>query len=86
MRSAFATVALVAALFAASPAPAQIPYFISSADAQAIATQNGVAIIYWLRLDEGVWKLEGRDVTGRFVRMRIDPRSGDVVTLDRGWW
>ena len=85
MRSAFATAALVAALFSASPAPAQVPYFVSSDDAQAIAVQNGVAVIYRLRLDEGVWKLEGRDVTGRFVRMRIDPRSGDVVTLDRGW-
>lgn len=85
MRSAFAAAALVAVLFAASPAPAQMPYVVSSADAQAIAAQNGVAIIYWLRLDEGVWKLEGRDVTGRFVRMRIDPRSGDVVDMYRGW-
>jgi Peptidase propeptide and YPEB domain len=85
MRSVFATAALVAVLFAASPAPAQVPYFISSADAQAIAVANGVAVIYRLRLDEGVWKLEGRDVGGRFVRMRIDPRSGDVVSLDRGW-
>lgn len=85
MRSAFATAALVAVLFVAPPAAAQIPYFISSADAQAIAVQNGVATIYRLRLDEGVWKLEGRDVTGRFVRMRIDPRSGDVINMDRGW-
>jgi len=85
MRSAFATAALLALLLASSAAPAQVAYFVSSADAQAIAVQNGVAIIYRLRLDEGVWKLEGRDVTGRFVRMRIDPRSGDVVSLDRGW-
>jgi hypothetical protein len=85
MRRVFAAAAVVSLLFAASPAPAQIPYFISSADAQAIAVQNGVAVIYRLRLDEGVWKLEGRDVTGRFVRMRIDPRSGDVINLDRGW-
>lgn len=86
MRRTFATAAFVALLFAAAPASAQIPYFISSADAQAIAVQNGVAVVYWLRLDEGVWKLEGRDVTGRFVRMRIDPRSGDVVDMYRGWW
>lgn len=85
MRRAFAAAAVVSLLLAASPAPAQIPYFISSADAQAIAVQNGVAVIYRLRLDEGVWKLEGRDVTGRFVRMRIDPRSGDVVDMYRGW-
>jgi hypothetical protein len=86
MRSAFATVSLLALLSVASPAPAQIPYYVSSADAQAIAVQSGVAVIYRLRLDEGVWKIEGRDVTGRYVYMRIDPRTGDVLRLERGWF
>lgn len=85
MRSAFATAALVAVLFASSPASAQV-YFVSAADAQAIAAQNGVAVIYRQRLDDGVWKIEGRDVEGRYVYMRIDPRSGDVVRLERGWF
>ena len=86
MRSAFATAALLAFLFASSTAPAQMEYYVSAADAQAIAGQNGVAVIYRLRLDEGVWKIEGRDLNGRYVYMRVDPRSGDVVRLDRGWW
>ncbi len=86
MRSAFATAALLALLLAPSPAPAQMGYYVSSADAQAIAGQNGVAVIYRLRLDEGVWKIEGRDVNGRYVYMRIDPRSGDIVRLERGWF
>ena len=85
MRSAFATVALLALLLAPSPAPAQV-YFVSSADAQAIAAQNGVVAINRLRLDDGVWKVEGRDITGRYVYMRIDPRSGDVLRLERGWF
>jgi hypothetical protein len=85
MRSAFATAALFALLFTASPAPAQV-YFVSSADAQAIAAQNGLIAIERLRLDEGVWKVEGRDVTGRYVHMRIDPSTGDVLRLDRGWF
>jgi hypothetical protein len=85
MRSAFATAALFALLFSASPAPAQV-YFVSSADAQAIAAQNGVVAINRLRLDDGVWKVEGRDVTGRYVYMRIDPRTGDVLRLERGWF
>jgi peptidase YpeB-like protein len=85
MRSAFATAALFALLFASSPAPAQI-YYVSAADAQAIAGQNGVAVIYRLRLDDGVWKIEGRDLDGRYVYMRIDPRTGDVVRLERGWF
>ena len=85
MRNAFATTALLALLLASSTAPAQ-EYYVSSADAQAIAVQNGIAVLYRLRLDEGVWKIEGRDLNGRYVYMRIDPRTGDVVRLDRGWW
>ena len=85
MRSAFATAALFALLITASPASAQV-YFVSSADAQAIAAQNGLVAINRLRLDDGVWKVEGRDVTGRYVYMRIDPRTGDVLRLERGWF
>ena len=84
MRIAFAAAAFVALLSVSSPAPAQ-EYYVSSADAQAIAVQNGVAIVYRLQLDEGVWKIEGRDLNGRYIYMRIDPRTGDVVRLDRGW-
>lgn len=86
MRITFATAALLAVLSVTSPAPAQPVYVVSSADAQAIAAQNGVAVIYWFRLDEGVWKIEGRDLNGRYVYMRIDPRTGDVVSINRGWW
>ena len=85
MRSAFATAALFALLFTSSPAPAQV-YFVSSADAQAIAAQNGVAVIYRLRLDDGLWKIEGRDINGQQIFMRIDSRSGDVVRFERGWF
>ena len=85
MRSAFATAALFALLFTSSPAPAQV-YFVSSADAQAIAAQNGVVAVNRLRLDDGVWKIEGRDVNGRYVYMRVDPRTGDIVRLERGWF
>jgi hypothetical protein len=86
MRSAFATAALLALLLASSTASAQMGYYVSSVDAQAIAGQNGVVVIYRLRLDDGVWKIEGRDVNGRYVYMRIDPRTGDIVRLERGWF
>ncbi len=85
MRIAFAA-ALLVLLFVPATAPAQPAYVVSSADVQAIAAQNGVAVIYWFRLDEGVWKIEGRDLNGRYVYMRIDPRTGDVVSINRGWW
>jgi hypothetical protein len=87
MRNAFATVALLALLSVPSSVRAQVdvPY-VSAADAQAIAAQNGLVVLTRFRLDEGVWKIEGRDVTGRYVYMRIDPRTGEIVSLDRGWW
>ena len=56
MRSAFATAALLALLFASSTAPAQPEYVVSAADAQAIAAQNGVAVIY----GSGLTKVSGR--------------------------
>ncbi|HZO44386.1 MAG TPA: PepSY domain-containing protein [Xanthobacteraceae bacterium] len=86
MRSAFATAALLALMLASSPAPAQMGYYVSSADAQAIAAQNGVAVIYRLRLDDGLWKIEGRDINGQQIFMRIDPRTGDIVRFERGWF
>ena len=33
-----------------------------------------------------VWKIEGRDLNGQYVFMRIDPRTGQIVRMDRGWW
>ena len=90
MRTAFATAALLAFLLVPSTAPAQAVYppYLSAADAQAIAVQSGVAIFYYyrVRLDEGVWKIEGRDLNGQYVYVRIDPRTGQIVRMDRGWW
>jgi hypothetical protein len=88
MRNAFATAALLAVLSLPSTASAQTVFvpFLSAGDAQAIAVQNGVAEFYRVRLDEGVWKIEGRDLNGRYVYVRIDPRTGQIVRFDRGWW
>jgi Peptidase propeptide and YPEB domain len=87
MRTAFATAALLALLSVPSTVPAQIEYapYVSAADAQVIAGQAGLAVIYRLRLDEGVWKIEGRDGNGQYVYMRIDPRTGQVIRLERYW-
>jgi hypothetical protein len=87
MRNAIATAALLAFLFVPATAPAQtifVPY-LSAGDVQEIAAQNGVAEFYRVRLDEGVWKIEGRDLNGRYVYVRIDPRTGQIVRFDRGW-
>ena len=89
MRMAFAAAAFLALLSVSSTAPAQVVVVApapSVAEVQAIAVQAGVAMFYRVRLDEGVWKIEGRDLNGQYVFMRIDPRTGQIVRMDRGWW
>jgi hypothetical protein len=88
MRIAFATAAVLALLSVPPSALAQVVYapYVTAGDARVIAGQNGLVDLTRLRFDEGVWKLEGRDVTGRYVYMRIDPSTGDIVRYDRGWW
>lgn len=89
MRMSFATAAFLAVLLAAPAVPAQpvvVVRPLSVVDVQAIAAQSGIAVFYRVRLDEGVWKVEGRDLNGQYVYMRIDPATGQIVRMDRGWW
>jgi hypothetical protein len=86
---AFAAAAFLALVSVSPTASAQVvvvPAPLSAGEAQAIAVQAGVAMFYRVRLDEGVWKIEGRDLNGQYVYMRIDPRTGQIVRMDRGWW
>ena len=89
MRIAFAIGTLLALLSASPNALAQADYppppYVTPGDVRLIAGQYGLAVLYRMRLDEGVWKIEGRDMTGRYVFMRINPLNGEVVSLDRGW-
>jgi hypothetical protein len=56
---------------------------VSAAEAQDIAASNGVVALRKLELDDGKWKIEGRDVSGARVEMKIDPISGAIVKLER---
>jgi hypothetical protein len=56
---------------------------VSAAEAQDIAVANGVVAIRKVELDEGLWKLRGRDAAGARVEMKIDRGSGAIVNLER---
>jgi uncharacterized membrane protein YkoI len=56
---------------------------ISIEDARRIATQNGVATIKEIELDDGKWEIEGTDSAGRERDIEIDARSGQVVKMDK---
>jgi hypothetical protein len=58
---------------------------VTALEAQDIAAANGVIAIRDIYLDEGLWKLKGRDGAGARVEMRIDQMSGAVVSLNRYW-
>lgn len=57
--------------------------FVSVDEAREIAAFNGVIAIRRIELDEGVWKIEGRDRSDRRVEMKIDPHTGEIAELDR---
>jgi Peptidase propeptide and YPEB domain len=60
---------------------------VSASEAQAIAADNGIVAVRRLRLDEGLWKIEGRDGVGRYVSLKIDRAAGAIVDLYRdNWW
>jgi Peptidase propeptide and YPEB domain len=88
MRQRIATIALLSACIAAPMgAMAQTvgvgTPMVSIGEARDIAVMNGVRYIRKIELDDGKWKVEGRDDAGRRVEMEIDPRTGDIAQLER---
>jgi len=79
---------LFVCLASSSPGAAQSVIFVPgggvTADvAQNIAVGNGVIAIRKIELDDGAWKVEGRDREGRRVEMKIHPGTGEIIKLER---
>jgi uncharacterized membrane protein YkoI len=58
---------------------------IPSDQVQYIAAAQGAAVISRLQLDEGQWKVEGRDTSGRYMTMKIDARTGQILNMYRDY-
>ena len=56
---------------------------LAADEARDIAAMNGVVAFRRIELDDGVWKIEGRDRSDRRVEMKIDPYSGEIAELER---
>jgi len=52
-------------------------------DVRAMAFDKGIATIKEIELDDGIWKVEGRDDGGNKVEMKVDARSGEIVKMER---
>jgi hypothetical protein len=93
MRNRIAIVTLlsagIAAPLAANPPSALAqtigvaPPMLSVSDARDIAVMNGVIYIRKIELDDGMWKVVGRDQAGMRVEMEIDPVTGEIAHLER---
>ena len=87
MRNSIAIAAVSLLCFAAVPASAQTvgvgPPMVTVSDARDIAVSAGVLYIRKIELDDGKWKVQGRDQGGRRVEMEIDPRTGNIAQLER---
>lgn len=79
--AALALPALAAAQSSDAPRPSDRG--ISMEDARRIATENGVARIEDIMLDDGQWKVEGRDSLGSGVELRLRASDGAVIKLER---
>lgn len=87
MRNSIAITALVLTCFAVTPSKAQTvglgSPMVTMDEAHDIALANGVVAIRKIEFDDGLWKIYGRDVSGRRVEMKVDPRSGQIAELER---
>ncbi len=73
-----AFLALVPATLSASPeGPVDVEYV------RAIAFDKGIVAIKKIELDDGVWKVVGRDATGRKIKIEVDAGTGEIVKIKR---
>jgi hypothetical protein len=86
MRNYILTIAAVAALGMAEPAMAyDSGDVISMQDALGVATELGLATVSHTNFGGDEWEIEGRDVSGRWMKVDVDAYTGDVRYVDRGW-
>jgi hypothetical protein len=86
MRNYILTLAAVAALGMAEPAMAyDSGDVISMQDALGVATHLGLAAVSHTNFAGDEWEIEGRDVSGRWMKVDVDAYTGEIRHVDRGW-
>jgi hypothetical protein len=56
---------------------------MSMQQALAVATDLGVATVSDAEFFGTEWQIEGRDITGRYIEVDVDARTGAVMNVDR---
>ncbi len=55
----------------------------SIVDVRAMAFEKGIVTISEIVLDDGVWVIDGTDVEGYDIEMKVDAASGETVKMER---
>ncbi|MDE5446225.1 hypothetical protein GWG65_33485 [Bradyrhizobium sp. CSA207] len=58
---------------------------ISMRAALDVATDIGVMTVSHTEFLGDEWQIEGRDRAGRWMKVDVDARTGEVRNVDRGW-
>ncbi|MGA7808222.1 PepSY domain-containing protein [Bradyrhizobium sp.] len=58
---------------------------LSMQDALDLASDVGLVTVSHTEFAGDEWQIEGRDLSGRYMEVDVDPRSGEVINVDRGW-
>jgi hypothetical protein len=86
MRKYILAIAAVAALGVAEPAMAyDSGDLLSMQDALGVATSLGLATVSHTEFEGSQWRIEGRDISNRWMEVYIDANSGEVRSVNRGW-
>ena len=84
------TLLALAAVFAISPAAAQLAptkgalKVPDTESALGIAKSRGLTAVQSVELDRGIWEVKGRNSAGVFLEIRIVAEDGNVVSADYG--
>jgi hypothetical protein len=86
MRKYIIPIVAILALGIAEPAMAyDSGDLISMQDALDVATDLGLARVSHTEFEGDQWRIEGRDMSGRWMEVYVDATTGQVRGVNRGW-
>ena len=52
-------------------------------DVRALAFEKGIVKIEEVKLDDGIWEVEGYGSDGHEIEMKVEAASGNIIKLER---
>jgi Peptidase propeptide and YPEB domain len=86
MRNYYYVLPIVAVVVLSTAAPAMAcdsGGLISMQRALAVATDLGLVTVSHTQFAGDEWQIEGRDMSGRYMEVDVEARTGEVLNVDR---